>query len=378
MIPQPASSSSSSSSRATHKWSWRVARVAGIDIRVHGTFLLLLVWIVVSRLGAGHGAAAAAQGVLFVGLVFAVVVLHELGHALVARRFGIGTRDITLLPIGGVARLERMPTDPRQELLVALAGPAVNVALAGVAFAVIAVLGAPWSPRALGLEGGPLLAKLLWVNIAMAAFNMLPAFPMDGGRVLRAFLAMRIDRTRATDLAARVGKWMAVGLGLLGLYASPMLALIALFVWFGAAGETALVHMHAALDSVRVGDAMVTTFETLPAAGLIAHGVERAIHTNQRDFPVMDHDRLVGFVSAADLIRNASGGASARTLGAIAHTFSETAGPDEPVEAALQRLQEARENVLPVIDGGRLVGLLVPQNVLRVAGLRDRELAFAD
>ena len=374
MIPQP----SSSSSHATHKWSWSVARVAGIDIRVHGTFLLLLAWIVVSRLGAGHGPAAAGRGVLFVGLVFAVVVLHELGHALVARRFGIGTRDITLLPIGGVARLERMPTDPRQELLVALAGPAVNVALAGVAFAVIAALGASWSPRALALEEGPLLAKLLWVNVAMAAFNMLPAFPMDGGRVLRAFLAMRMDRTRATDLAARVGKWMSVGLGLLGLYASPMLALIALFVWFGAAGEAALVHMHAALDSVRVGDAMVTTFEKLPAAGLISHGVERAVHTSQRDFPVMDHDRLVGFVSAADLIRSASGDASARTLGAIAHTFSETAHPDEPVEAALQRLQEARENVLPVIDGERLVGLLIPQNVLRVAGLRDRQLALTD
>ncbi len=373
MTPQ----SPSASSPVTQKWSWSIVRVFGIDIRVHATFLVLLGWILFSHLRAGHGVAVAGGGVLFVGVVFTVVVLHELGHALVARRFGIGTRDITLLPIGGVARLERMPTEPRQELLVAVAGPAVNVALAAVSFAVIVLLDASWSPHAIALVGGPLLAKFLWLNIGLAVFNMLPAFPMDGGRVLRAVLAMRMNRIRATDVAARVGKWMALGLGLIGLYGSPMLVLIAVFVWFGAAAEAALVHTSSALETVRVGDAMVTTFETLSAAASISHGVERAIHTSQRDFPVMDVDGLVGFVSAADLIRSASQGAGGTAVATVAHSVAEVADPNEPVETALQRLQEAREEVLPVFDAGRLVGLLVPRNVLQVAGLRERQLASA-
>jgi len=369
--------SSGSSSRTNHRWSWSLGYLAGIDIRIHGTFLILLGWIILSHLAAGHGLVVAGQGLVFVGLVFTIVVLHEMGHALVARRFGIRTRDITLLPIGGVARLERMPSDPRQELLVAIAGPAVNVALAAVAVAVILLLDAPWSPQALAVAGGPLLAKLLWLNVGLAVFNLLPAFPMDGGRVLRALLAMRMSRIRATDHAARIGQWMALGFGLLGLFGSPMLVFIAFFVWIGAAEEAALVHMSAALDTVRVGDAMVTVFETLPAASPIAHGAERSIHTTQREFPVFEHDRLVGFVSAEELLRKAAEGAAAAPVAAISHAILESAGPNEPVEKALQRLQQANENVLPVIDAGRLVGLLLPQNVFQLAGLRDRGLAIA-
>jgi Zn-dependent protease len=176
--------------------------------------------------------------------VFGIVVLHELGHALTARRFGIKTRDITLLPIGGVAQLERMPDDPKQELLVALAGPAVNVVLAAALFALIALTGGSLEG---GLTTGSFLAQLLWVNVSLAVFNLLPAFPMDGGRVLRAALAMKTSSLRATQIAATVGRGMAWVLGGLGLFFNPMLVLVAFFVWMGATGEQAMAERRADL-----------------------------------------------------------------------------------------------------------------------------------
>jgi Zn-dependent protease/CBS domain-containing protein len=349
----------------------------GIDLRIHGTFVVLLGWIVLSHLVAGHGLSAAAEGLALVVTVFGVVVLHELGHALVARRFGIRTRDITLLPIGGVARLERMPTDPRQEFLVALAGPLVNVALAALAFAVILVAQAPWWPGRLAVVGGPLLAKFLWFNVTLAVFNLLPAFPMDGGRVLRALLSMRTDRLRATDIAARVGQWMALGFGLLGLFGHPMLVFIAFFVWIGAAEEARLAHVTVALDSVRVGDAMVTAFETLPANASVGEGLQRVIRTTQRDFPVHDGARLIGFVSAAELLVAAERGDARSAIGSVVRPLDESAAPNELVTVALERLEGSGASVLPVLDAARLVGLLVPENVVELARVRERQALHA-
>ena len=169
-------------------------------------------------------------------------MLHELGHALPARRFGIATRDITLLPIGGVSRLEHMPEDPRQELQVALAGPAVNVALAAAAYAAFLVLGSGAIDRVSVMEGS-FLARLFSINVSLALFNLIPAFPMDGGRVFRALLALRMDRAKATEVAARTGQALALVFGIAGLFFSPMLVLIALFVWMGAAQEAG-IHPH--------------------------------------------------------------------------------------------------------------------------------------
>ncbi len=228
------------------KWSWRLGRIAGIDLRVHATFFLLVAWVALSNYFSSGQLAAAVDGVVFISSVFGIVVLHELGHALTARRFGIGTRDITLLPIGGVARLERMPDDPRQELLVALAGPAVNVALAILLFGLVQLGGGSVSVDANGLTSGSFLAQLMWVNVSLAVFNLLPAFPMDGGRVLRAALAMRTSPLRATRIAARVGRAMAWGLGTLGLFFNPILLFIALFIWMGASGEQAVAEQRAA------------------------------------------------------------------------------------------------------------------------------------
>ncbi len=184
------------------KWSLKLGSFAGIRVYLHWTFVLLLGWILFSHLGQGHDWAEACLGVGFIIALFGCVLLHEFGHALTAKHYGIGTRDITLLPIGGIARLERLPENPRHELLVTLAGPAVNVVIAGVLFAVLYFLypGNKFSQANL-LEGN-FLVRLMWVNVFLGAFNLLPAFPMDGGRVLRALLSMRLGRARATRLAA--------------------------------------------------------------------------------------------------------------------------------------------------------------------------------
>lgn len=354
------------------RWSFSIGRIAGIEIRVHGTFLALLGWILLSHLAAGERVAAATRGVLFVVAVFGIVVLHELGHALTARQFGIRTQDITLLPIGGVARLEKMPEKPSQELLVAVAGPAVNVALAALAYAGLRLTGGPLALGAIQVASGSLLARLLWVNVALAVFNLLPAFPLDGGRVLRALLAMKMDRVRATDVAARIGQAMALLFGMAGLFGSPMLVFVAFFVWIGAAEEDAIVHMTAALERVRVADAMVTRFELLEANLSIAEGVERALRALQRDFPVRQGERLVGFVSAAELVRAMSEGAGDRPISEIATPVDVVVEPSEAVATAMEKLARSGGGVLPVLQAGELVGLLVPENVAEIAAINDR------
>ena len=245
------------------KWSWRIARIAGIDLYVHVTFLILVGWVALSHYLARQSAADAFTGVAFIFSLFGIVVLHELGHALTARRFGIPTRDITLLPIGGVARLDRMPQDPKQELLVALAGPAVNVVLAAILFVVLELGQGLSAYGDVVRVGGRFLDQLFWVNVSLAAFNLLPAFPMDGGRVLRGLLALRMDYLRATQLAAGIGQAMAVLFGFVGLFTNPFLVFIALFVWLGAAGEASMVQMRSALAGIPVQKAMVTDFRTL-------------------------------------------------------------------------------------------------------------------
>ncbi len=337
---------------------------------MHATFLLLLAWVGVSNWLAGQGPRGVVTGLALVAVVFAVVVLHELGHALTARRFGIQTRDITLLPIGGVARLERMPTDPKQELLVAVSGPMVNVVLAIVSGIAIAAVRAPWSPTELQVVGGPFLAKFLWLNLGLAFFNLLPAFPMDGGRVLRAGISLFRPRVEATRIASWVGQIMAVVFALVALlFAQPFLFLIALFVLFGARQEAKMVEVTASLDSIRVADAMVTTFESLPADAPVSYGADRAIHGVQREFPVVDHGLLVGFVDAETLVARANAHPESMSIGSVARPIGAVAEPSEPMSEAIRRV-EPNEPVMPVFSLGRFVGLLFPSAVIEMAAAR--------
>ncbi len=345
-------------------WSIKVARVAGTEVKIHVTFLLLLAWVWFMHYRVG-GTEAAWQGVLFIVLLFACVVLHEFGHAFAARLYGIRTPDITLLPIGGVARLQRMPDKPAQELVVALAGPAVNVVIAA---ALSAVLGrAAEADEVAHLEDPrtDLLARLAGVNVMLVVFNLIPAFPMDGGRVLRALLAMRLSYGRATQVAASVGQGIAFLFGFLGLLFNPLLIFIAIFVYLGAAAEAGQAQMKELTSGMPVSEAMVTHFLTLPLDARIDQAVEGLLRTTQHEFPVVDASgRLASILTRDDIIRGlretGPGGAVADVMHREVPVVHRGASFDE----AFRRMQECQCPGLGVVDGrGELVGLLTPEAV---------------
>ncbi len=280
------------------QWSFPIGRLAGTEIRIHLTFFLLLAWIGIAHMQSG-GTAAAVDGIVFVIAVFACVVLHEFGHALAARRYGIATPRITLLPIGGVAQLERMPEKPSEEIVVALAGPAVNVVIAAL---LIVVFGADLTQVTVAQIENPapgFLARLALVNVILVLFNLIPAFPMDGGRVLRALLATRFPRVRATDIAARVGQVTAFLFGFLGLVGgNPLLIFVAFFVYLAASAEAQATGLQDAARNVHVADAMITSFETLGPTSTLNDAAKALLRTTQHEFPVVDGSgRLRGMLT---------------------------------------------------------------------------------
>ena len=283
-------------------WSWKLARVAGIDLYVHATFLMVIAWIALVHWNQSHRIQAVVEGVGFILALFACIVLHELGHALTARRYGIRTRDITLLPIGGVARLERMPDEPIEELWVALAGPAVNVVIALLLFAWLQASGLWESVDRLGVAIGGFAERIMIANVFLAGFNLLPAFPMDGGRALRALLATRMEYTRATQRAALIGQGMAIFFGFLGLQGNPMLIFIALFVWIGAGQEASLAQMKSSLAGIPVRKAMLTHFRTLIPANTLGDAVDLLLTGSQQDFPVVSDGRVEGMLTRKNLV----------------------------------------------------------------------------
>lgn len=232
------------------RWSLKIAKLAGIDIFIHFTFFILVTWVAFIQWKLNGSIGAAFSGVVFILAVFACVVLHELGHALAARKYGIRTQDILLLPIGGVARLEKMPNQPIQELWVALAGPAVNVVIAALLAAYLWVTNTLTPDNQVTMTTGAFVERIMGVNIFLILFNMIPAFPMDGGRVLRALLATRLAYIRATRISANLGQGIALLFGVIGLFYNPILLFIAFFVWMGAAQETRMVRMKSVWDRI--------------------------------------------------------------------------------------------------------------------------------
>ncbi len=345
------------------KWSWRFGSIAGIALYVHATFVILIAWVAASHWIRDRNAAAVIAGVGFILALFACIVLHELGHALTARRYGIQTRDITLLPIGGVARLERMPEEPLQELWVALAGPAVNAIIAGGLYGWLALTNALEPLSRLTLTQGPFLERLMAVNVFIVAFNLLPAFPMDGGRVLRALLATRLDYTRATQLAASLGQGMALVFGFLGLLGNPFLLFIAFFVWIGAGQEASMAQIRSALGGLPVSRAMITDFRTLTVTDPLRVAVDHLLSGTQQDFPVLGDDRVVGVLLRSDLLSALARSGPETAVEEIMRREFETADSHEVLEVAFGRMQQSECRTLPVLHAGRLVGLLTPDNI---------------
>ncbi len=307
--------------------------------------------------------AAMLAGVGFIVALFACVVFHEMGHAMAARNFGIRTRDITLLPIGGLARLERMPEEPKQELWIALAGPAVNVAIAAALYVWLFLTHA-WEPFShLRVATGPFVERLFLANVSLVLFNLIPAFPMDGGRVLRALLATRMTYPKATQIAASVGQGLAFAFGIIGLFTNPMLLLIGVFIWIGAGQEAGAVQVKSALSGTPAGAAMLTDFDTLQAGETLAVAVRLTLKGSQRDFPVIDRGRVAGILTGADLVAALEDyGEDYPVTLAMRREFP-VAEPGELLEAIFQRLQECGCGAVPVLNNGRLVGLLTLDNL---------------
>lgn len=346
------------------RWSWRIGRLAGIGVYVHATFLLLLAWFAIAAWRVGGGIAAL-ESLIYLVALFAIVVLHELGHALTARRFGIGTRDITLLPIGGVARLDRMPEEPRQELAIALAGPAVNVVLAGLFMLIAQVTdgSSGWSPGLFPGEG--LAEQLIRVNIVLVVFNMIPAFPMDGGRVLRALLAMRLGFNRATAIAARLGQAFAVLFGLAAMFwlDQPLLAVIAIFIWMVAAAEGGSVQLRSALGDTTVEEVMIRQLYVLTPGDTLRRAVDYVLAGFQQDFPVVTAGRLAGLLTRKDLLKAITDRGQDALVGETMRSGVATIGPGERVDRALGLLQQSGMQTLPVVREGMLIGVITTDNI---------------
>lgn len=350
------------------KWSIKLGRLWGVDVYLHSTFLIFLAFLAMIQ----PGISAAIDIVILTCAVFACVLLHEFGHVRMAARYGVGTKDVTLLPIGGVARLDRMPSRPMEEFWVAVAGPAVNLAIAAVLYVILWMQGSPIP----GLSGeayasGSLLQSLFAINISLILFNMLPAFPMDGGRVLRALLAMSMDYFKATQIASRVAKVMAAGFVIAGIFGNPLLAVIGIFVWMGSTQEVAAAKLRSSLGDARVSSAMMTSYQELHPDDRLSRAVEILLEGWQHDFPVLESRRMVGVLERHRLVEAlAKQGAD----GLVRHAM-------QPVQAEVEEWETLTDCVLerditrsPLVAVKRdhlVVGFLNMENIVELAHVRD-------
>lgn len=351
------------------RWSLLIATIAGTEVRIHATFLLLVVFMAAQAMRIG-GTALAVESIAFLLLAFTCVLLHEFGHVFAARRYGIRTPDITLLPIGGLARLERMPKEPLKELVVAVAGPAVNV----VIFFLISVVFQVRFANPIDVEMQPsvatLFGKLAVWNLLMVAFNMIPAFPMDGGRVLRALLAMTMKNyARATRLAAGIGQTIAVAgavVGILFFHQGIIFALIALFIFLSAGDEAAYVTERESMRGLLVRDAMMTNFQSLTTDAKLQHAVEMLLAGTQHDFPVLNREgEYVGLLKRNRLISALAEHGVFHPVAEVIDSGDAVLSPYERLGEALDQLRESGHPVLPVMDpvSGILCGLLSKENI---------------
>jgi Zn-dependent protease/CBS domain-containing protein len=354
--------------------------VSGIDIRVHLTFALIVAYfaLVFSR---EHGGFGALFGVFLVCCLFLCVVLHELGHSLVAQAFGVTVREIVLLPVGGVARLAREPQHPWQELLIALAGPLVNVVIGAVLLVVALVsFGVPWFFEGDFWQGlgkpswGGLLSNLLVSNVMLAVFNMIPALPMDGGRVLRAGLAMLLGRARATNIAATLAQVLAAGLIVLATFKlkDPILVIIGAFVFLGATQERASSQAGELLGDMRAGDVVNPSYVVLGPGETLGHVIALLLRTPLSHLPVVHGDQLIGVLGREDALRAVSKlGSDAYVAGVMERNVTEV--------SASASLEDVRRTILerdgrPVVVRGAngYLGLLSFEDISRVVRVVSR------
>lgn len=350
-------------------WSIPAGRLFGVDIRIHLTFLFLLAFVWFTQ-SVNMAAGGAARGVVLVGIVFGSVVLHELGHALVAKRNGVVVRSIILLPIGGVTLMDdpAQANNPARDIRISLAGPLVNLVIAAVSGALILT----FLPEARlwhqpFVYAGNLPRALFWSNVFLGAFNLLPAYPMDGGRVLRAFLAERMEYVRATRLAVTVGQGFAMLLIFLGVW-NTWLMLIGFFLFVGAQLEDRSVVFRSVLESVRMEDVMLTGFSTLSPADTLEDALQKAVHTLQDDFPVVRGSDMVGIISKQRIVEALRRSGNGYVQSAMVRVF-DIAQRSDSLASAFRKLGSRGLSMIPVVDQERLVGIVTMQNLMHSMAL---------
>ncbi|MCL4511888.1 MAG: site-2 protease family protein [Bacteroidetes bacterium] len=348
------------------RWSFPVGKVFGIPIRVHYTFLLLLafIWYAESSI---YGPQTGLNSVILWLLIFLCVLLHELGHSRVAQSYGLNIVSIVLLPIGGVSQITDIPKDPIKEVNITIAGPIVNFVIAGLLFAVGKLLDPSLAFSQISLQSGNILVDLFWANVMLGVFNIIPAYPMDGGRILRGILAMKRDYVEATRLAADVGKLFAIGFIVFGLFYNWWLILIGIFVFSGATSEMATTVITTSLEKLIVSDLMVTDFKTISPEEPMTAVVEKSLHTFQHDFPVVSDGKFVGVLTRSAVIESLHNRLHETKVGEIAKTSFPTISPDETAAEALTAMRTAHVTVAPVEKDGKLLGIITTEKLLEAS-----------
>ena len=336
--------------------------VSGIKIKIHWTFFFLILWIVFSEMKRGGNTDSILFNIALILAVFFCVVLHELGHALTAKKFGIQTRKITLLPIGGMATMEKIPESPKQELLVTLAGPLVNIVIALLLYFIIPVkelVQLNFTEAFETLSRFTLqifLFYLFIINIALVVFNLIPAFPMDGGRILRALLATRMNRVKATQIASTIGQFIAVLFLLMGLLYNPFLVFIALVVFLGAFGENQLVHHLEILKGYKVKESLIKNITTLHPQDTIKDAIKIIISGTENNFIVLENNVVKGILYYQDIIKNAKN--ENVLIKEIMSTSFTTINGEDSLKDVYQLFLTQKNSFSPVLENGKLIGAI--------------------
>ncbi len=353
------------------KWSIPAGRLFGVQLRIHLTFGLLLIFVLMTASYA-NGTNGAIRGFLLVVIIFGSVILHELGHAVTAKNFGIGVRAIVLLPIGGITLMDdpaRNSPNARRDVRISLAGPMVNLALAvfvGTGLLMFYpqanVFGRPW------VTPLNLLRSFVWANIFLGAFNLLPAYPMDGGRVLRALFSTRMDFLAATRRAVLIGQGFAILLLIVGVKINdPWLIMIAVFLFFGAQVEDRSATFQAVLEKVRMEDVMLTDFKTLSPADTLEDALQKVVHSLQDDYPVVREGDMVGTISRQRIMETLRMQGNGYVQGAM-NRFFQVAHRNETLASVFRRIGQTGLSLVPVVEGEHLVGIVTLQNLMHSIG----------
>ncbi|MEX0813635.1 MAG: site-2 protease family protein [Chitinophagales bacterium] len=347
------------------KGSLKLGRIAGINVFVHWTFSLLLLFIIFTNIREGYNAIQVLWSLFFILSIFVTVVLHELGHALTAKKFNINTKDITLLPIGGLARLESIPEKPREEWLVAIAGPLVNLA---IAFAVYFFVHIPEPDQmeafvADGINGQNFLFLFFMVNIWLSIFNLLPVFPMDGGRIFRATLSHFINRVKATKIATRLGQLLALGFVIGGFYVNPFLIFIGLFIMFGAQAELNMVSTRYLLKDSSIGKITMQQYETLKTDDTISVAVQKLLNGTAKSFLVLENEKPIATLNRDAMIKALSESGKDTPIQDIMDTELLSFDANTPIEKVYKSMTEKGQELALIKDSENYIGVVDSENI---------------